>query len=178
MKYHSLASHLKVKQQIIISLLRLLQDDPNLFDYNVDERVKGFVTAAQQQASNYATNHIMFTMGSDFEYEDAREWYKNLDKLMYYVNAMVSEICVLCFFMQDDHSLEGYNVGERAYDFLVLIRYQAQYYATNHVMLTMGNDFNYEDAREWYKNLDKLIHYTNELFVSTCKTHCSSVSML
>ena len=78
-----------------IGSLRFMQDDPNLFDYNVDQRVKDFVAAAQQQASHYATNHIMFTMGSDFEYEDAREWYKNLDKLMYYVNSMVSEMCLL-----------------------------------------------------------------------------------
>jgi flagellin-specific chaperone FliS len=29
------------------------------------------------------------TMGSDFQYEDADEWYKNLDKLIKYVNAEV-----------------------------------------------------------------------------------------
>ena len=55
----------------------------------MDERVKSFVKVAQQQADFYTTNHIMFTMGSDFNYEDAAEWFKNLDKLMYYVNKMV-----------------------------------------------------------------------------------------
>lgn len=29
------------------------------------------------------------TMGSDFHYENAYEWYKNLEKLMKYVNAKV-----------------------------------------------------------------------------------------
>ena len=66
-----------------------MQDDPRLFGYNVDERVSSFVKVAQEQASNYYTNHIMFTMGSDFQYEDAEEWYKNLDKLIHYVNTMV-----------------------------------------------------------------------------------------
>ena len=28
-------------------------------------------------------------------------------------------------------------------------------------MLTMGEDFNYLNANTWFKNLDKLIHYTN-----------------
>ena len=28
----------------------------------------------------------MFTMGSDFQYENANTWYKNLDKLIHYVN--------------------------------------------------------------------------------------------
>ena len=29
-------------------------------------------------------------------------------------------------------------------------------------MFTMGGDFNWENAHEWYKNLDKLIKYVNE----------------
>lgn len=49
-----------------------------------------FVKAVIGQAAHYTTNNIMFTMGSDFQYEDAREWYKNLDKLIYYVNKLVN----------------------------------------------------------------------------------------
>jgi len=43
------------------------------------------------QANTYATNHIMMTMGSDFQYENANEWFKNLDKLIKYVNAQVNQ---------------------------------------------------------------------------------------
>lgn len=39
------------------------------------------------QAMVYKTNHIIMTMGSDFQYENANLWYKNLDKLIHYVNA-------------------------------------------------------------------------------------------
>ena len=35
----------------------------------------------------YKTKHIIMTMGSDFQYENANLWYKNLDKLIRYVNA-------------------------------------------------------------------------------------------
>ena len=28
-------------------------------------------------------------------------------------------------------------------------------------MVTMGDDFNYENANQWFKNLDKLIKYVN-----------------
>lgn len=44
-----------------------IQDDPRLFDENVKSRVDDFVKAAQDQQTNYRTNHILMTMGSDFE---------------------------------------------------------------------------------------------------------------
>ena len=62
-----------------------IQDDPNLFDYNVNETVERFVKAANDQAAHYKTNQILMTMGEDFHYENANTWYKNLDKLIKYV---------------------------------------------------------------------------------------------
>ena len=66
------------------------QDDKRLFDYSVDERVDAFIKAILLQAGNYPTDHIMFTMGSDFQHENSHEWYKNLDKLMKYTMMKVS----------------------------------------------------------------------------------------
>jgi lysosomal alpha-mannosidase len=40
--------------------------------------------------------------------------------------------------------------------------YQATYYTTNHIMQCMGNDFVYENALAYFKNLDKLIKYVND----------------
>ena len=40
------------------------------------------------------------------------------------------------------------------------------HYKTNNIMMTMGEDFTYENAREWYDNLDKLIKYVNTMSVS------------
>ena len=62
-----------------------VQDDPRLFDLNVKETVERFVNVACKQASQYKTNHIMLTMGEDFQYENANTWYKNLDKLIRYL---------------------------------------------------------------------------------------------
>ncbi|CAM4888703.1 unnamed protein product [Rotaria socialis] len=62
------------------------EDDPQLHDYNVPERVQTFIKVEHDQAVGYAANHIVMTMGSDFENENANEWYKNLDKLIRYVN--------------------------------------------------------------------------------------------
>ena len=68
------------------------QDDPNLEDYNVDQKVEDFVKAIATQQKFYRHNHIMLTMGEDFQWENAREWYKNLDKLMKYTMEKVSGV--------------------------------------------------------------------------------------
>lgn len=35
------------------------------------------------------------------------------------------------------------------------------HFRSNHLMHTMGEDFNYANALQWYKNMDKLINYIN-----------------
>uniref|UniRef100_A0A672KA28 Alpha-mannosidase n=1 Tax=Sinocyclocheilus grahami TaxID=75366 RepID=A0A672KA28_SINGR len=65
-----------------------IRDDPDLEDYNVDEIVQRFLNVSYNQAAFYKTNHIIMTMGSDFQYENANLWYKNMDKLIKYVNAL------------------------------------------------------------------------------------------
>ncbi|CAF2836034.1 unnamed protein product, partial [Rotaria sp. Silwood2] len=63
-----------------------IMDDKSLHDYNVPERVETFIGAALAQAEVYATNHIIMTMGGDFFDQNAHEDFKNLDKLIHYVN--------------------------------------------------------------------------------------------
>ena len=43
-------------------------------------------TNTHTQAKHYSTNNIMMTMGEDFQYGNAVKWFKNLDKLIHYVN--------------------------------------------------------------------------------------------
>lgn len=64
----------------------VVQDDPDLFDYNVQERVDAFVAAAIAQANVTRTNHVMWTMGTDFKYQYAHTWFRQMDKLIHYVN--------------------------------------------------------------------------------------------
>uniref|UniRef100_A0A452IBR0 Lysosomal alpha-mannosidase n=1 Tax=Gopherus agassizii TaxID=38772 RepID=A0A452IBR0_9SAUR len=54
---------------------------------NVDSLVVYFLETAAAQVRHYRTNHIVMTMGSDFQYENANLWYKNMDKLIKHVNA-------------------------------------------------------------------------------------------
>jgi lysosomal alpha-mannosidase len=59
-----------------------INDDPRLEDYNVEEKVDGFIKASEEWAAPYKTKNVLMTMGSDFQYMAARMWYKNLDKLI------------------------------------------------------------------------------------------------
>ncbi|CAK9296984.1 unnamed protein product [Gordionus sp. m RMFG-2023] len=63
-----------------------IQDDEGASDYNVPEKVNAFLSSLIRQSKNYDTNHLLVTMGNDFNYQAADNWYKNLDKLIKYVN--------------------------------------------------------------------------------------------
>jgi len=64
----------------------VIMDDKRLEDYNLDEKLASFISYTHEQANSYKTNNIMMTMGEDFNYQDANMWYKNLDKLIKYLN--------------------------------------------------------------------------------------------
>jgi lysosomal alpha-mannosidase len=42
-------------------------------------------------------------------------------------------------------------------NFVTFAEKQVQYYTSNNIILTMGDDFHYQDAEMYFKNLDKLI---------------------
>ena len=79
-------------------------------------------------------------MGDDFNYQNAQTWYKNLDKLITLVNSRVRVT----------------NLSKMHLDILQNVSFHG-----GHIMWTEGMDFNYQNAQTWYKNLDKLIRYTN-----------------
>ncbi|KAL2764393.1 lysosomal alpha-mannosidase isoform 2 precursor [Daubentonia madagascariensis] len=65
-------------------------DDPQSPEYNAKELVNYFLHLAPLQGQHYRTNHTVMTMGSDFQYENANMWFKNLDKLIRLVNAQAN----------------------------------------------------------------------------------------
>ncbi|XP_005095526.1 lysosomal alpha-mannosidase [Aplysia californica] len=64
-----------------------IMDDPRLHDYNVELMVDGLIKAMKDQSRSYATNHLIATMGSDFNYVQAHMFFAEMDKLIKYVNA-------------------------------------------------------------------------------------------
>ncbi|XP_076263633.1 lysosomal alpha-mannosidase-like [Rhynchophorus ferrugineus] len=64
-------------------------------------------------------------------------------------------------FIDDPKSFE-YNVDDRVNDFINYVTEASKVYTTNNILITMGDDFNYQDAEAWFINLDKLIYYVNQ----------------
>lgn len=65
-----------------------MRTDTSLEDDNVAARVNQFVNTSYTFYSHQAaSNHIMFKMGSDFQYQAAHNWFINLDRLIKAVNA-------------------------------------------------------------------------------------------
>jgi len=69
-----------------------INDDPRLDEFNVDYRIKSFVDVTLKHLQYYKDQeHIMFTMGDDFTYQNARQNFKNMDKLIKYMNSRTEE---------------------------------------------------------------------------------------
>ncbi|XP_078577239.1 lysosomal alpha-mannosidase-like isoform X1 [Branchiostoma floridae x Branchiostoma japonicum] len=68
-----------------------IEDDMALHDYNVANRVGIAVNTSLDQVQHFQTDHIMWTMGSDFQYQAAHTWFKNMDKLITHTNSMADK---------------------------------------------------------------------------------------
>ncbi|CAI5475127.1 unnamed protein product [Closterium sp. Yama58-4] len=62
------------------------QDNPYGGTPNVQRLVDEFVTEVTKRADGFKTNHLLFPMGEDFAFDRAISWFKNMDKLIHYVN--------------------------------------------------------------------------------------------
>ena len=62
-------------------------EDPTLKGYNIDKRVDKFVAYFKSQATTSAPA-TSSTLRKDFTYTNSRMWYKNVDKLIKYINAL------------------------------------------------------------------------------------------
>lgn len=73
-------------------------DDPDSPMFNIDRRSKQLVAYILEQSKHFATNNIILTMGEDFHYQYAHAWYKNLDKLISYINENYAQNKIRLFY--------------------------------------------------------------------------------
>lgn len=83
-----------------------------------------------------------------------------------------------------DPNLETYNAPEKGLEFFAWIQHMSLHYKTNHLFITMGDDFNYQNARQNFKSVDALIDYVNAeytnvtLMYSTPSNYIDAISAL
>ena len=63
-----------------------IKDNPDLEDYNLVSKSLGFVNYFKSMANHFRTTNLMHTLGEDFMYTNSKMWYKNVDKLIKYIN--------------------------------------------------------------------------------------------
>ena len=61
-----------------------------------------------------------------------------------------------------DERLTTYNAPEKALKFHEWIMNQQQYYNSNNIMITMGDDFRFQNAKQYFDSSNSLIEYYNE----------------
>ncbi|CAD8098565.1 unnamed protein product [Paramecium sonneborni] len=61
-------------------------DNQNSIHYNVDKRADVLVDYFKQQNQSYIGNILMHTLGTDFGWSNAPMYYKNIDRLIKYIN--------------------------------------------------------------------------------------------
>jgi hypothetical protein len=67
-------------------------NDPTFQTFNADKFTQMFHDWVLHMKDHYKTNHLLIPFGDDFNYEDAKLNYRNIDQFMAYFNAHIPNI--------------------------------------------------------------------------------------
>ncbi|KAL4115260.1 hypothetical protein PRIC2_013426 [Phytophthora ramorum] len=108
-----------------------IQDDAGLHDYDVCDEVEQFVNNAKMRGGASKGNHVFIPMGCDFQYDNSRHWFKNMDKLIHYVNqdARVNVLYSNLSYYTDVKHAEGLTWSVKTDDFMPYASDQDDYWS-------------------------------------------------
>ena len=93
-----------------------INDDPRLEEYNLDATLLSFQRYVEDHLKYYQDQeHIMFTMGDDFQYMNARMNFKNMDKLIRHMNEKSEETGIHLLYSTPDCYLSAITSGDQVY---------------------------------------------------------------
>lgn len=169
-----------------------LQDDVLLFDYNVQERVNDFVAAALAQVRTINNHlikfHIPWILHCKLKINFTIIGVYTFTSVLWVLPTFRLQILVISYTFQtiyvhclDHDSLNKpfvYSLfsatSNLCRDLTVILWnvqskhilfFQANVTRTNHIMWMMGTDFRYQYANSWFRQMDKFIHYVNQVFL-------------
>eukprot|EP00092_Neocalanus_flemingeri_P041666 GFUD01045381.1.p1 GENE.GFUD01045381.1~~GFUD01045381.1.p1 ORF type:complete len:827 (+),score=232.40 GFUD01045381.1:107-2482(+) len=95
-----------------------INDDPRLEEYNVDQKINDFENYVNDHLRYYKDQeHIMFTMGDDFQYQNARMNFKNMDKLIQHMNENSEESGIHVLYSTPSCYLQALQTGSEVYPY-------------------------------------------------------------
>ena len=91
-----------------------INDDPRLEEYNLERTLILFENYVNDHINYYKDqNHIMFTMGDDFQYQNARMNFKNMDKLIKHMNEKSDQTGIHLLYSTPDCYLRAITAGDQ-----------------------------------------------------------------
>lgn len=88
-----------------------IMDNPQLHDYNKDLMIQNFIKVVKEDFEYFkegpAKKHLIYAMGSDFQYQNANQNFKNMDKLIKYVNELTAETGIEALYSTPTCYLKG-----------------------------------------------------------------------
>ncbi|XP_011300932.1 lysosomal alpha-mannosidase isoform X1 [Fopius arisanus] len=91
-----------------------LIDDPESPDYNIKSKLKVFYDYVLEQGNHYKTDNVILTMGGDFTYQLAEQYFKNLDRLIRYTNEIYGDD-VNVFYSTPSCYLKSVNSAQKTF---------------------------------------------------------------
>eukprot|EP00029_Vermamoeba_vermiformis_P005720 TRINITY_DN2061_c0_g1_i1.p1 TRINITY_DN2061_c0_g1~~TRINITY_DN2061_c0_g1_i1.p1 ORF type:complete len:972 (+),score=248.82 TRINITY_DN2061_c0_g1_i1:58-2973(+) len=142
-----------------------IQDDPRLFDMNVKQRADQFVELMLQRAKSFKTNELFIPWGCDFQFSNARLIFKNLDKLMKYVNDHASEYNVKMFYSTPSQYVDAIHKSSNA---SFPIKYDDFFpYADNPHAFWTGYFTSRSPYKGYVRQMSSLLHSVQGLFATS-----------
>eukprot|EP01114_Cavostelium_apophysatum_P012238 TRINITY_DN2715_c0_g1_i1.p1 TRINITY_DN2715_c0_g1~~TRINITY_DN2715_c0_g1_i1.p1 ORF type:complete len:442 (+),score=67.97 TRINITY_DN2715_c0_g1_i1:47-1327(+) len=140
-----------------------IQDDPNIFNMNVKPICDNFASLVQQRAPSFRTNNVLIPFGCDFSLGNAVMAYRNIDKLIKYINSRPDEYGLNLLYSTPSIYLDMVHNANLTWE------------------VRTGDFFPYRDCpscwwtgyytsrpalKGYVRDMDNILHATEKLFVS------------
>ncbi len=149
-----------------------VKDNPDLGDYNLPTKADALVKYFKSMALHFRSSNLMHTLGEDFHYIDGNIWFKNVDKLINYINARSSQYGMTIKYSTPSEYIntiqkEGNTYPTKFDDFFPYADVEHAYWTGYFTSRTGLKGF----IRELGKNIQSLRKHVSELLISNSSAY-------
>jgi len=138
-----------------------IQDDPNLYDMNVEAKCDQFINEMYETAEFYRTNELLVLWGDDFQYSNANLNFKNIDKMIKYINNHYDKYGANVFYSTPSIFLEAVN----SYDLDWSVKYDDFFpYADGDHSYWTGYYTSRPGLKGYERQMNSLLHASERLY--------------